>query len=176
MYKSNTPTQCYNNYYYHWGVGPKRQRVKEQTWFSINENLRFFTYFRVGVLTCGTVFIMKYWLSQVLESKNELPWCFCIDIVDIYYLQEMIHEFRRANWKSQSTFFFMKKNVLDYMILNQVCSLPGQIICLFVCCTVPHPPFFEEVLSRLRLLPAAYRRSQRPSCEVDAERYDRHPP
>ena len=42
--------------------------------------------------------------------------------------------------------------------------------------SIPHPPFFAEVLSRLRLLPAAYRRSQRPSCEVDAERYDRHPP
>ena len=41
---------------------------------------------------------------------------------------------------------------------------------------IPHPPFFAEVLSRLRLPPLAFTRSQRPSCEVDAERYDRHPP
>ena len=41
---------------------------------------------------------------------------------------------------------------------------------------IPHPPFFTEVLSRLRLPPLDFTRSQRPSCEVDAERYDRHPP
>jgi hypothetical protein len=41
---------------------------------------------------------------------------------------------------------------------------------------IPHPPFFTEVLSRLRLPPFTFNRSQRPSCEVDAERYDRLPP